>query len=159
MGSGRPEIFTQEAADEICEQIATTTRSLRTICEDEFLPSVGTVLKWLRTNETFLAQYTRAKQEQADMMAEEMLDIADDGSNDFMTIVKGDSSYEIENKEWTSRSKLRIETRKWLASKLKPKKYGDNTKESEETKLPQHVEVAVYNTAPPLASDESEIVK
>jgi hypothetical protein len=54
-----------------------------------------------------------------------MIDIADDGSNDFMTITKGDISYEVENKEWTSRSKLRVETRKWAASKLKPKKYGE----------------------------------
>lgn len=125
--AGRPEIYDKNMAGAICEQIATTSNSLRTICEIDGMPSVGTVLKWLNEDkEGFLAQYTRAKESQAEFMAEEMLDIADDGSNDFMKITgKGGQEYEVENKEWTSRSKLRVETRKWLLSKLKPKKYGD----------------------------------
>lgn len=125
---GRPSKYSDEVANVICERIATTSWSLRTICEsDEMLPSVTTILTWLRDKPDFLAQYTRAKEEQADLMAEEILDIADDATNDFMTITKGDMTYEVENKEWTSRSKLRIESRKWLASKLKPKKYGEKT--------------------------------
>lgn len=92
----------------------------------EGMPSVRTVLRWLREDKDgFCAQYARAKEEQADMMIEEMIDISDDGTNDLMTIEKGDMSYEIENKEVTNRSKLRVDTRKWIASKLKPKKYGD----------------------------------
>jgi hypothetical protein len=80
----------------------------------------------LRENkDDFCTRYARAKEEQADFMIEEMIDIADDGSNDLMTITKGDIEYEQENKEVTNRSKLRIDTRKWIASKLKPKKYGD----------------------------------
>lgn len=122
---GRPTDFTPELATLICEHISTTSRSLRTICKEENMPSVATILNWLRDKPEFLAQYNIAKQEQADFMSEEMVDIADDGSNDFMEITKGDETYNVENKEWTSRSKLRVETRKWLASKLKPKKYGD----------------------------------
>jgi hypothetical protein len=123
---GAPEIFTQELADRLCELISTTTKSLRTICKMEGMPSVQTVLKWLREDkEGFLAQYARAKEEQADFMIEEMIEIADDGTNDLMTVEKGDVAYEVENKEVTNRSKLRVETRKWIASKLKPKKYGD----------------------------------
>ncbi len=123
---GRPESYSQSIADRICEQIATTQRSLRTICTDENMPSVQTVLKWLREDKNgFLAQYTRAKEEQADLLVEDMLDIADDGTNDYMTIEKGDKTYNVEDKEVTNRSKLRVETRKWIASKLKPKKYGD----------------------------------
>lgn len=122
---GRPCIFSQKTADKICEQIACTSKSLRTICAEDGMPSVGTVLKWLRENSEFLAQYTRAKEEQADLLVEEMIDIADDGKNDLMTITKGYSTYEVENKEVTNRSKLRVETRKWIASKLKPKKYGE----------------------------------
>ena len=125
MATGRPEIYTNDLANAICTEIATSSRSLRTICNAEGMPSVSTILNWLRDKPDFLAQYTRAKEEQADYMQEEMVDIADDGSNDFMTIVKGDQEYTVENKEWTSRSKLRVETRKWIASKLKPKKYGD----------------------------------
>lgn len=124
-GPGRPPIYTPELANKVCEQIATSSKSLRTICAEEGMPSVGTILSWLNSSPEFLAQYTRAKQEQADYLVEEMLDISDDGSNDLMTITKGDVSYDVENKEVTNRSKLRVETRKWIASKLKPKKYGE----------------------------------
>jgi hypothetical protein len=129
--NGRPEIFTPELALAICEQISTTSKSLKTICLDENMPSVGTILKWLNEDkEGFLGQYDRAKQNQAEFMAEEMIDIADDGSNDFMTITgKGGQEYEVENKEVTSRSRLRVDTRKWLLSKLKPKKYGDKVQQ------------------------------
>ena len=118
----RPEIYDPEIATLICAEISATSKSLRTICQGENMPSVGTVLKWLREDKDgFLAQYTRAKEDQADFLAEEMLAIADDGSNDTIVTEKGD----YENKEWTSRSKLRVETRKWIASKLKPKKYSE----------------------------------
>lgn len=131
---GRPSIFTQEIADKICEEIATSSKSLKTICGEEGMPSVRTVLSWLSQGDKeeskpefkeFLHQYARAREEQADFLAEEILEIADDGSNDLMTITKGDASYETENKEVTNRSKLRVEARKWIASKLKPKKYSD----------------------------------
>ena len=132
--SGRPTIFTWEIADKICEEIATSSKSLKSICSVEGMPAVRTVLSWLSKGnkddaepflKDFVHQYARAREEQADFLAEEILEIADDGSNDLMTIVKGDASYEQENKEVTNRSKLRVEARKWIASKLKPKKYGD----------------------------------
>lgn len=124
MPGGRPPIYTDELALKVCSEIASTSKSLRTICKDLDV-CVATVLSWLRDKPEFLAQYARAKEEQADFLIEEMIDIADDGSNDLMTITKGDVTYEQENKEVTNRSKLRVETRKWIASKLKPKKYGD----------------------------------
>lgn len=127
-GAGQPTIYTTEIAIEICTAIATDTVSLKSLCKrNEHFPSVATIFNWLSSNKEFLDLYTRAKEQQADMMAEDILDIADDGSNDFMTITKGDMSYEVENKEWTSRSKLRIESRKWLAAKLLPKKYSEKS--------------------------------
>lgn len=124
MPAGRPNIYTDKLANDICAEIASSSKSLRTICKDIDV-SVATILSWLRDKPEFLAQYTRAKEEQADFLIEEMIDIADDGSNDLMTITKGNIEYEQENKEVTNRSRLRVETRKWIASKLKPKKYGD----------------------------------
>lgn len=127
-------IFTEAIANAICEEIATSSKSLRTICKEEGMPSVRTVLSWLSQGEKsdaeekyrlFLHQYARAREAQADFLAEEIIEIADDGSNDLMTITKGDTSYSIENKEVTNRSKLRVDARKWIASKLKPRKYGD----------------------------------
>jgi len=131
---GRPNILTDDMANAICEQIATTSKSLKTICKPDDMPSVRTVLYWLSEGDKedskpefkeFLRQYARAKDQQADFLAEEILEIADDGSNDLMTITKGDVLYEQENKEVTNRSKLRVDARKWISSKLKPKKYGD----------------------------------
>jgi hypothetical protein len=127
--------FTQELADIICDEIATSSKSLRTICKEDGMPTVKTVLNWLTQGDKtedeqdpfrlFLRQYTRAREAQADFLAEEIIEIADDGSNDLMTITKGDISYEVENKEVTNRSRLRVDARKWVAAKLKPKKYGD----------------------------------
>ena len=124
--TGRPSTYTQEIADEICAGLA-EGKSLRTVCSAEHLPCVATVFNWFRTKEGFLEQYTRAKEESADALTDEMLDIADDGSNDWMannSDEEGKLNYQI-NGEHIQRSRLRIETRKWLSSKLKPKKYGD----------------------------------
>lgn len=123
---GAPSVYTQELADKLCLEIATSNKSLKTICK-ELSIGASTVLKWLNTNEHkgFVEQYARAKEEQADYLVEEMLEIADDSSNDTMTIEGKNGPIEVENKEWTSRSKLRVDTRKWIASKFRPKKYGD----------------------------------
>ena len=117
---GRPSDFTQELADRICEELA-DGKSLRTVCLADDMPDKRTVFRWLRTNEAFCHQYTRAKEESADALSDEMLDIADDGTNDWIETEAGLSA----NQEHIQRSRLRIETRKWIASKLKPKKYGD----------------------------------
>jgi hypothetical protein len=106
MPAGRPSDYTQELADRICAQLS-DGKSLRSVCKADDMPSTVTVFSWLRTHEEFLNQYTRAKEESADALTDEMLDIADD--------VEGDSQ----------RDRLRVDTRKWIASKLKPKKYGD----------------------------------
>ena len=121
---GRPTKFTQELADAVCEQIA-QGKSMRTVCAPDEMPAIATLFRWLREHESFREQYARATEERTEAMAEDILDIADDGSNDLMTIQKGDMTYEIENKEVTNRSRLRVDTRKWLMAKMKPKKYGD----------------------------------
>lgn len=123
---GRPSIYNQELADRICSEII-EGYSLRTVCKPDEMPCVASVLKWLREKPDFLLQYEKAKEEQADALAEEMLDIADDGSNDWMTKTgkDGESIGWMVNGEHVQRSRLRLDTRKWIASKLKPKKYGD----------------------------------
>lgn len=121
---GRPEIWSQELADRVCEKIA-QGYSMRTVCAPDDMPAISTLFKWLREKPEFTQQYARATEERTEAMAEDILDIADDGSNDLMTIQKGDQTYEVENREVTNRSRLRVDTRKWLMSKMKPKKYGD----------------------------------
>jgi hypothetical protein len=121
---GRPSSFTQEIADEICERLA-EGESLRSICLADNMPSKGTVFRWLAENKLFQDQYTRAREEQAETLTDEMVEIADNASNDWMENHDPDNPGYRLNGEHVQRSKLRIETRKWAASKLKPKKYGD----------------------------------
>lgn len=121
---GRPSKYTQELADKICEELA-VGKSLRTVCKGEDMPAISSVFNWFRTQPSFLEQYARAKQESADAMSEEIIDIADDGSNDWMESNKpNNDGYDL-NGEAIQRSRLRVDTRKWLMSKMKPKKYGE----------------------------------
>lgn len=123
---GRPSEYKQELADKICEQLS-IGYSLRTIIKDPELPSIATIFKWMRTNEEFLNQYARAKQEAADAMAEDILDISDNATNDWMedNYDKGKTPGYALNGENIQRSKLRVDTRKFLMAKMKPKIYGD----------------------------------
>ena len=121
---GRPTSYTQELADKICEQLAIGD-SLRTACKGDDMPSVATVFNWFRKYPDFLEQYARAKQESADAMAEEILDISDNGSNDWMEVNYGETEAWKTNGEALQRSRLRVDTRKWLMAKMKPKKYGE----------------------------------
>jgi len=122
---GRPTSYTQALADTICERLS-LGESLRSVCERDDTPSIATVFKWMRENEDFLKQYARAKQESADAMAEDILDIADDSSRDITTkIGKDGKEYEVVDNEVIQRSRLRVDTRKWLMSKMKPKTYGE----------------------------------
>jgi hypothetical protein len=124
--TGRPSEFTQEVAKAICDRIA-GGESLRSICSDDAMPGQTTVFRWLDADEAFREQYTRARDVQADTLFDEMLDIADDGRNDWMERHgdEGETTGWRENGEAIRRSQLRIEARKWMAGKLKPKKYGD----------------------------------
>lgn len=115
---GRPTTFNQDIADKICEIISTSHKGLVTICKQEGMPARTTVRQWIDANEKFAAQYARAKEDQADFLAEEIIDIADDTKDD--TLADGKTNHENIN-----RSRLRVDARKWVASKLKPKSWGD----------------------------------
>jgi hypothetical protein len=126
MPAGRPSDYSQELADRICSKLAEGI-SLRTVCLADDMPDKSTVFKWLREIKEFSDQYTRAKEESSDALVEEMLDISDDGTNDWMEQLdeEGKTKGWRENGEAINRSRLRVDTRKWIASKLKAKKYGD----------------------------------
>jgi hypothetical protein len=139
----RPSEYSDELADRICEQLADGV-SLRTVCLAEGMPDKSTVFRWIRTNSQFRDQYARAKDESADAMIEEITDIADDGTNDWMQRQGGDGTPLgwVVNGEHIQRSRVRIDTRKWIASKLKPKKYGD--KVSQEISGPNGGPVTIH---------------
>jgi hypothetical protein len=83
------------------------------------------VFRWLNQHAAFREKYARARDAQADVLAEETLEIADDGSNDWIFRNDPDNPGYLLNGEHVQRSKLRIDARKWFASKVAPKKYGD----------------------------------
>ncbi len=118
---GRPSLYTEALAAKICRRLA-AGKSLRAICEAKGMPSAETVRRWLLDNEDFCAQYVRAREVQADRFAEEILEIADDASDDW-TI--GEGGRKALDHEHVQRSRLRVDTRKWAAGKLAPKRYGD----------------------------------
>ena len=124
----RPSDFTQVWADVICEKLA-CGESLRSICRNEEFPDLSTVMRWLSKNPAFQSQYARAREIQAEAHLDELIEIADDGRNDYME--KRNAEGEIigwrENGEWVNRSRLRVDARKWAISKMAPKKYGDKT--------------------------------
>ncbi len=110
----------------ICERIA-GGESLRQILEADGMPASSTVFMWLADDSTFSEQYARAREAQADAVFDDILSIADDGTNDWMERKNSDGQNIgwQENGEALRRSQLRIDARKWMAGKLKPKKYGD----------------------------------
>lgn len=125
--TGRPSLFTQELADLICQRVASCSFGLRKLCSlHDDLPTSETVYEWRYKYPAFSSQYAEAKLRQADLMAEELLDIADSGTNDWMETLSDDEKglgWRL-NGEHVQRSRLRIDTRKWLAAKLLPKQYG-----------------------------------
>ncbi|MDE2104583.1 MAG: terminase small subunit protein [Patescibacteria group bacterium] len=124
---GRPSLYSPEIGERICTLIA-SGHSLRAIGDMPGMPDKATILRWLvgTSHPEFCDQYARARELQAEGAADEMLEIADDGRNDFIKREIGEGTeVEVFNSEHVQRSKLRLDTRKWLLSKLLPKKYGD----------------------------------
>lgn len=106
---GRPTKYNGAMIEDICEKIA-NGRSLRSICAEDGMPTTSTVCKWLIENKEFSEQYARAREKQADYFAEEIIEIADSAEAESAAV---------------SKAKLQIDARKWAASKIAPKKYGD----------------------------------
>lgn len=124
--TGRPSTFAQDIADAICERLM-DGESLRTICKSDDMPAASTVFRWLTLHKPFSEQYARAREIQADLLFDDVLDIADDGTNDWMQRANADGTLGdvVLNGEHVQRSKLRVDARKWMAGKLAPKKYGE----------------------------------
>lgn len=105
---GRPSTFDEAKAARVCELIA-QGYSLRKIAEMERdLPPPPTFLLWCHKNPALADHYSRARASAMQMMAEQIVDIADGTSAENVNVAR-----------------LQVETRKWLMSKLAPKQFGD----------------------------------
>lgn len=140
---GRPSEFAQETADAICERIA-AGESVRGICADEDMPCATTVFKWLGDFPEFAKQYARAREEQAETFAAQIVAIADEEC----TTVRADKHHGTKpdteggyvevvfDATAVARNRLRVDARKWVAAKLKPKVYGDKLQHSNDPDNP-----------------------
>lgn len=119
--SGRPTLYSEELATLVCKKIATHAISLKKICQlFPELPSYQTINEWRWEYQEFSDRYLVAKRTQAELVYEDCLEIADDGTNDWMeTIPKEDQPIGWRlNGEHVQRSKLRIDTRMRLNARL-----------------------------------------
>lgn len=113
---GRPSIYSDELAKEICERIA-AGETLTKICEEDDMPSVRSVSGWLMRNEAFFADYRRARETQQHVETEQMLDIADD-----LSILP-------------EHKKIMISTRQWRAERLAKRFYSPTVKHEHQADL------------------------
>ncbi|MGZ0073358.1 terminase small subunit-like protein [Sphingobium limneticum] len=103
-------------------QFIVAGESIRSICDREGMPCKSTVMNWIAADPEFRAGYVAAKALYAEVLAEEIIEIADDAKYDW---VEGENGKELDY-EHVQRSRLRVDSRKWLAARLSPKRYGDS---------------------------------
>ncbi|MGM5033515.1 terminase small subunit protein [Tardiphaga sp. 803_E3_N1_3] len=122
----RPSLYTHEVAQTIVERLA-SGQTLREVCRDDALPAESTIRLWvLEDREGFARRYSQARELGYHSMADEVLEIADDGTNDWIQRRKESGETEaVIDHEHLGRSRLRFDARRWLLSKALPKIYGD----------------------------------
>ena len=156
--SGRRTSYTPQIAATICERLA-NGESLRSICRDEDMPAPVTVMSWYMSQPDFAEAYTRARERQADTYADEIISLADEcrvGEKTEETIDgKGVSTTKTITADMVERTRLQIESRKWFAARVAPKKYGDRV--TQEISGPDggsiQTRVTVEFVEPPKAAD------
>ena len=121
MTIGRPSDYNPEIAAKICERMA-LGETLTDICKDEGFPSRVSVWRWTEAHEDFRNAYSRARECQMESWADDIVHISDDSRNDTQVDEDG---HEVTNHDVIARSRLRVDTRKFLMSKIAPRLYGD----------------------------------
>jgi hypothetical protein len=123
---GRPSLYSDKLVETICNLIA-SGESLRKVCQRPGMPTCETIRVWLIEKPTFSAQYARAREAQADLLADEIIEIADDKSQDILDVGEGGDVRSITNSAAVQRAKLQVDARKWKAGQLAPKRWGQQS--------------------------------
>src|SRR5262245_48354063 len=118
---GRPTKYSDEWARQFCDLIS-QGKSVVDVCAMEGQPSRDSVYAWMRERQEFSDMYARAREERADLLFERIAAIAEDATGDY---VKKEDGTLVVDHENIQRSRLRVDTMKWMASRLAPRKYGD----------------------------------
>lgn len=120
---GRPTDYNLGLAKEICDAIASSSVGIKRLCKENLnWPSHNTIYRWLANHREFSDQYAQAKICQIELLVDEILEISDDASQDQYVNELG---VLVSNPPAINRARLKVDTRKWLASKLVPKVYGN----------------------------------
>lgn len=135
---GRPTKYDEALAADLCTRIA-NGEALRQICQEEGMPVQSTVYLWLSRFPEFSDMYTKAREDQADTLADEIHAIADQMPMEKID-KEGNTSFDSAYINWM---RLRIDARKWTASKLKPRKYGDRMELAGDKDNPLKVEASI----------------
>jgi hypothetical protein len=123
---GRPSTYTPELTDKICALLA-EGKSVRYIADLDGMPVSSTIFEWLRKIPEFTEQYEKAKEESADALVSEMLDIASEMPMVYEANAEGQMVATKLDSAGVARNRLRVDVIKWQASKLKPKKYSEKS--------------------------------
>lgn len=137
----------------ICDEIA-QGRSLADICRQDWSPEYCTVARWLGKYEDFRESYNRARESQADVLADEIVSIADEMPT--ITVQTRHGEHQSIDMAAIQRNRLRVDARKWVAAKLKPKVYGDALQHTGPDGGPMQVMVAAWMSPQPKAEPDSE---
>ena len=121
---GRPSIRTPEMIDTILLRLA-GGESLTGILKTKGMPTLQSFMNWLSVDTDLQRRYSEARVIQVETLAEEIIDISDNGTNDWMQLNDPDNPGYALNGEHIQRARLRVDTRKWFVAKMLPKKYGD----------------------------------
>lgn len=130
MAGGRPTKYEPKVAEAICEMMI-AGEGLVKICARPGMPGRSTVHRWLNEHQEFRDTYARARELQADFYAEECIQIADDDSQDILDIGETGDKRMITNSAAVARARERINARKWAASQMAPKKWGQQLTQTE----------------------------
>jgi transposase-like protein len=137
---GRPSIYSQELVDEICRRLS-LGEGLASICRDEGMPAQSQIYVWLNRHPDFQESYTRAREEQAETHADQIVAIADETPALLEVRDKDGNIIDIKlDSAYIAWQKQRIDARKWNAAKQRPKKYGDRVTHGGDDESPVVVE-------------------
>lgn len=133
----RPTDYTPEIVAQICDMIS-DGMSIRAICALPIMPGRATVYEWLGQHKEFADRYAHAREERAEFYADQIIEIADNSDLD------------------PNDRKVRLDARKWIASKLKPGTYGDKVSVGGDASAPI-VSKVIYEVVRPKNSDTGSV--
>ena len=137
---GRPSDYTPELAERICNLLM-EGQSLRSICKGDDFPHIATVLAWLHRHEEFHEQYVRAREIQAEVMAEDILMLADGSTEEAGSVAK---------------ARLQVDARKWYASKVATRRFGDKVQHEQKITITDLSDDELERKIRELANAESQ---